>query len=405
MKVAFLSPAYPAEQKQFTRGLARVGATVIGVGDQPASALPGEVKEALAAYLQVPSLFDEQAAADHLVPLLAQAGVDRVECLWEPLVLLAATLRDRLGIGGMSRDTVVGFRDKQVMKDRLAAAGVRVPRSQRAQTAVKVREAAAVIGYPLIVKPIAGAGSANTYRCNNAAELEAALQGSNAVAEVSVEEFVDGEEFTYDAVYVRGMPKFESVSQYWPRPLVARSEQWISPSQITYADPYVPKLMPGIEMGRQVCRGLSMGTGFVHMEWYLTARGEVVFGEIGCRNGGGHFVDMMNWANDFDVFTEWARSVCWESFEGEPTRRYHVGMAFKRAQGEGRISAIHGMDRVREVCGQWLIADELLPVGSPRRNWKQTLVSDGFLAIKHPDLAKVHEMLELLISGVLLTAR
>jgi hypothetical protein len=29
---------------------------------------------------------------------------------------------------------------------------------------------------------------------------------------------------------------------------------------------------------------------------------------------------------------------------------------------------------------------ELLPVGAPRRNWKQTLLSDGYLVVRHPDL-------------------
>lgn len=50
-------------------------------------------------------------------------------------MLTAARLRERLGIPGMSLDAVRGFRDKQLMKDRVAAAGLRVPRSARARTA------------------------------------------------------------------------------------------------------------------------------------------------------------------------------------------------------------------------------------------------------------------------------
>ncbi len=42
---------------------------------------------------------------------------------WEPLVLLAARLRERFGIPGMSVDAVRGFRDKQLMKERVAAGG------------------------------------------------------------------------------------------------------------------------------------------------------------------------------------------------------------------------------------------------------------------------------------------
>ena len=35
MNVVMLSPGFPFEQSYFTRALARAGATVIGVGDQP----------------------------------------------------------------------------------------------------------------------------------------------------------------------------------------------------------------------------------------------------------------------------------------------------------------------------------------------------------------------------------
>jgi hypothetical protein len=34
----------------------------------------------------------------------------------------------------------------------------------------------------------------------------------------------------------------------------------------------------------------------------------------------------------------------------------------------------------------------LLPVGSQRRDWRKTLVSDGFVMLRHPDLATTMEM-------------
>ncbi len=40
MNIVMLSPGFPQEMSYFTRALAAVGATVIGVGDQPREALP-----------------------------------------------------------------------------------------------------------------------------------------------------------------------------------------------------------------------------------------------------------------------------------------------------------------------------------------------------------------------------
>lgn len=405
MKVAFLSPSYPPEQRGFTRGLTAVGATVLGVGGGPETVVDPETRRHLAGWLQVPHLFDEAKATRTLVEQLGRVGIDRVLTNWEPLVLLAAGVNDALGLGGMSRDVALGFRDKQVMKERLAVAGVRVPRSRRVRTVDEVWAAAEAVGFPLILKPIAGAGSADTFRCDDRAGLEAALDQTRHVPEASIEEFVDGEEFTYDTVCAAGRIRFDSVAQYFPRPLDFRTHEWISPAQVVYRDPHaVPDLQGGIAMGRQVLDALGMTSGFTHMEWYRKADGEAVFGEVACRNGGGHFVDMHNLANDIDLFVEWARAVCWEAFEAEPQRRYHVGMVFKRAEGSGRITRIEGRERLHQACGPWLVGDSLLPVGSPRRNWKQTLLSDGFVTMRHPDLGTLRGMMDVAVGGLRMVA-
>jgi biotin carboxylase len=285
----------------------------------------------------------------------------------------------------MSHDAVLGFRDKQLMKERVEAAGLRVPHAARVRSGTEARRAAERIGFPLIVKPIAGAGSADTYRVDDEADLRRVLDLTRHVPEVSVEEFVEGEEFTYDTVCIDGVPAFENVAQYLPRPLDARTHEWISPIICTVRDLDQPKIRKGIELGRGVLKALGMGTGFTHMEWYLKADGEVVFGEIGCRPGGAHLVDQMNYTCDIDLFREWARAVCWKTFEAPTERKYNCAIVFKRALGEGRIRAIDGLGTYLDRFGPHVVWENLLRPGTPRRNWKQTLVSDGFVVVRHAD--------------------
>ena len=52
MNVIFLSPAYPLEMQDYTRGLAEVGANVIGVGEGPLASLPRKVQKYLADYVR-----------------------------------------------------------------------------------------------------------------------------------------------------------------------------------------------------------------------------------------------------------------------------------------------------------------------------------------------------------------
>ena len=115
MRVVFLAPIYPPEMIEYTRGLAEVGAEVYGVGDTPREALPARVKPYLHDYLQVPRIMAEEDVMDRVSAWLRGRSIDRVLANWEPLVILAARLRERWGMPGMSVDTVRGFRDKQLM--------------------------------------------------------------------------------------------------------------------------------------------------------------------------------------------------------------------------------------------------------------------------------------------------
>ena len=132
-------------------------------------------------------------------------------------------------------------------------------------------------------------------------------------------------------------------------------------------------------------KALGLGDGFTHMEWFLKPDGEAVFGEIGCRPGGAHLVDQMNYTCDIDLFREWARAVCHHKFEAPTLRKYNAAIIFKRAKGAGRITRVDGLDAFLRRHRPHIVEQRLLPIGSQRRNWKHTLVSDGYLLVRHPD--------------------
>jgi biotin carboxylase len=400
MRVVFLAPAYPPEMVQYTRGLAEVGAEVYGVADTPQGRLPSEVRRYLTGYLEVPRIMDEDDVLERVSHWLRGKTIDRIVSNWEPLVILAAKLRERHGMPGMSVDTVLGFRDKELMKERVRAAGLRVPRSRRVRSEKETGVAAEEIGYPLILKPIAGAGSADTYRVTNKSELDDAILKMRGIPEASCEEYVEGEEFTFDTVCINGRPAYENVAAYLPKPIEMRSVEWISPVIITVRDMEQPKLAPGVALGRNVLRALNMGTGFTHMEWFLTPKGEAVFGEIACRPGGAHIVDQMNYTSDIDLFREWARVACWETFDAVAPRKYNAGIIFKRAQGQGRITRIEGLGDWKRAAGEWAVEEQLLRPGTPRRNWKQTLLSDGHVMVRHPSYEEAYRLSFLAATGI-----
>ena len=136
--------------------------------------------------------------------------------------------------------------------------------------------------------------------------------------------------------------------------------------------------------GAKVVRELGIGTSATHMEWFFGPKG-LKFSEIGCRPPGVRVWDIYSAINEFDLYREWARTVCWRSFDARPHRRYHVAALFKRAEGQGRIRRVEGVDEIRSRLGDSLVVSDILPIGSPRRDWKQTLLSDGFMILRHPE--------------------
>ncbi len=400
--VVMISPGYPQEMSYFTRGLASVGARVIGVGDQPRDALPAPAREGLAHYEHV-SLADEGAVVAALRGLSRHIRIDQIECLWEPYMLLAARLREVFGLPGMTVQQTLPFRDKELMKRTLDAAGIRTPWHASATTVAGIWEAAERIGYPLIVKPIAGAGSADTYRVDSADELSEVLPMLRHVPEVSVEEFVEAEELTYDTVCAGGRVLFEHILLYRPRPLQMSMHEWVSPVAISLRDLDVPYLQGGRQMGLQVLSALGFDTGFTHMEWYRKPDGEVVFGEIAARPPGVRVTDLINFNTDDDVYVGWAEAVVHGRMR-QLRHQHNVGSICKRAHGSGRISSVQGMDELLAAYGEHVVLVDLLPVGAPRRDWRATTIGDGIVIVRHHELQRVMEMTERFASDLRLYA-
>ncbi|MBM4060252.1 MAG: ATP-grasp domain-containing protein [Planctomycetes bacterium] len=404
MHVVFLSPGFPAEMPLFVRGLRQVGATVYGVGDQPAGALPEQARGALADYLRVDTFGDEEAVVDAVRRWLRGRNVGRVECLWERLMYLAARLRAAFGVPGMTMEQTQVFRDKESMKQAVERAGLRVPRHGRAKTKQEAWAAVARTGYPAIVKPIDGAGSKDTWRCDGAAAFEQALQRTAHVPELAVEEYVDGEELTYDTVCADGRVLFESVSWYRPKPMVLAQNDWISMQNIVLRDLGADLPRPGVELGRRVLQALGFRTGFTHMEWFRTAAGEAVFGEIGGRPAGARLVHAMNYACDADLFAGWAEAACYGRLSQDTTRKYNAAMVFKRAQGEGVVREHRGLAGLLQRYGQHVACLELTPIGERKRDWRQVVVGDGWLVVRHPDLEQALRMSEAFVEDLTVVA-
>ena len=175
MHVLFVEPRFPANQRRFVRGLREAGARVTGIGEAPIEHLGPELTGWLHGYEQVSSVVNEEALLEAVRTVQKRSWVDRLEATVEAHIQATAKVRAACGIPGTTEQTAYLCRDKPAMKEALRAAGVPTARSLGTSSADEARAFAAVVGYPLIVKPRSAAGASGTVRVDDAEGLNRAL--------------------------------------------------------------------------------------------------------------------------------------------------------------------------------------------------------------------------------------
>jgi carbamoylphosphate synthase large subunit len=396
MNIVFLDPAFPNNQRQFARALASVGATVIGIGDRPAEWLDDELKSWMYHYEQVPNVTDVGILTEAVRRIQDRLWVDRLEATIEAHMMTAAMVREATGIPGTSVRTTWLCRDKPSMKQALREAGVPTAASIAADTADEVRAFAAAVGYPLIFKPRAGAGAADTVRVDNDHQTEAALAmyGSKGVESIAVEEFVEGHEGFYDTITINGYPAVDFATHYYPNVLEAMRHRWISPQFITTNRIDTVSDYDQVKrMGARVIEALGIGTSATHMEWFFGPKG-LRFSEIGARPPGVGAWDLYSAGNDMDLYREWASAIVHGSLTSRPSRRFSAGIVALRPDRDGHIAGYSGLDEIQARYGADIIDAHLPDPGTPTQPVEAGYMANAYIRMRHPDYDTLRGMLD-----------
>lgn len=396
VNVIFIEPFFPRNQREFVRGLAEVGARVIGVGESPLHAMDDDLRGWMAHYEQVANVTDVGAMVDIVRRIQGQMWVDRLEATIEAHTLAAAQVREACTIPGTSVRTAWLCRDKPSMKDALREAGVPTAASTAADSAADVRSFAEVVGYPLILKPRAGAGASGTVRVDAGHDLDAALAryGAEGTTSIAVEEFVEGHEGFYDTLTVDGRVVHDFASHYFPNVLEAMRTRWISPQFIaTNRIDSVPDYEEVRVMGRRVIEALGIGTSATHMEWFFGPKG-LRFSEIGCRPPGVGAWDLYNFGNDMDLYRAWAGAIVHGASDQRASRRYAAGIIALRPDRDGVISGYTGGEAVHAAYGDWVVDSHLPPPGTPTQPIEAGYMANAWVRLKHPDYDVLRGMLD-----------
>ena len=398
MHVAFVAPFLMEATLRFVDGAARLpGVTLSLISQDPPERVPAGLRARLAGHRQVADAFDAAALADATRSLARDgAPVERLIGSLEQLQESLALARERLGLPGLPAAVARNFRDKARMKDILRAAGVPCARHRLAATSAAAQDFAAASGFPIVVKPPAGAGATGTYRLDDAAALGRYLAANPpaAAAPVLCEEFLSGAEHSFDSVAIDGRIVFWSVSRYLPSPLTVVQNPWIQWCVL------LPRELDGFDdirrVGAAALGALGLSTGMTHMEWFRRPDGSIAVSEVAARPPGAQFTTLLSYAHDADFYAAWPRLVIADRFV-VPARRWAVGAAYVRGHGSGRVRRVHGLDVAQRELGALVVEARLPEPGTPQGAGYE---GSGHVILRHHDTALVETALRRLVSTI-----
>lgn len=406
MHVVLVEPAFPNNQREFLRGLLSTGARISAISERPPEALPAELREGLFQFERVRSVTDEHALAEAVRRLSQKARVDRLEATVEAHVMAAAHVREQLKIHGTTSKTAWLCRDKPAMKAAVRAAGIACAASARVKQVADAEAFAKQHGYPLICKPLDGAGASGTYKVTNDQELASALETLQVKngREVAIEEFMTGHEGFYDTLTVCGKVVIDFASHYYPNVLEAMRTRWISPQIVTTNRIDTEHYKEVRAMGQQAITALGVWTSPTHMEWFFGEKG-LKFSEIGCRPPGVGVWDLYCAANEFDLYAAWAHAIVHENVPFKPSRKYSAGMIALRPDRDGTIDRYEGLDAIQRRFKEWILDVHTPQPGTATQGVEGGYMANAYVRMRHPDYDTLRSMLTTVGETVKVRAR
>jgi formate-dependent phosphoribosylglycinamide formyltransferase (GAR transformylase) len=397
---AFVAPYLLDATTRFVEAAARLpGVELAVVTCEPEDHVPAELRRRLAAHWRIDDALDAGQIAGAVAGLGARLGpVHHLLAVLEQLQVPVAQVREHMGIAGIDEATAHNFRDKAQMKSVLRAAGVPCARHRLADSAAAAAAFAEDVGFPLVVKPPAGAGAKSTFRLDDAEDLRVWLDAAPPAPDrlALLEEFLTGDEGSYDSVMTDGQIVWDSVSSYLPTPLEVLRNPWIQWMVLLPRDIHGHEYDGIRAIAPTALHALGLQSGLTHLEWFRRPDGTVAVSEVAVRPPGAQITSMLCYAHDFDLYGAWAQLMVHGSF-APPERSWSVGTVFLRGQGMGHVLGVHGIDGLPPEVGS-VVVESRLP--KPGQLSSGSYEGDGYIIVRHPDTAVVTGAMRQLVTSV-----
>jgi len=366
MNFIYISPQFPKTNTEFCNRLKQNEITVLGIADVEYDTLDQRLKESLTEYYKVSSLENYDEVLKAVAFFTHKYGkIDWLESNNEYWLAQDARLRSDFNITtGIKSDKVANIKEKSKMKKAYKKADIPFSDYSLVTTLTKAKKFIEKVGYPVVTKPDNGVGASDTQRIKDENELKEFFENRNKDIKYIMEEYVEGELVSYDAIInSKGEPIFET-GIVEPAIMDVVNKRL----DVFY---YVEKEMPEklLEIGRRAVKGFGIKSRFIHLEFFrlqsdkkgLGKKGDYIGLEANMRPAGGYTPDMYNYANNTDVYQIWADMIAFDKIEkaelNEDMEKNYCVYASRR----DNKNYVHSHDEIKQKYGNVIVMDERMP--------------------------------------------
>lgn len=363
MNFIYISPQFPKTYWNFCDRLKLNGVRVLGIGDTPYDELSFDVRSSLHEYYYVQNMMDYEEMLRAVAFFTYKYGkIDWLESNNEYWMHQDARLREDFhittGYLGNESDEI---QRKSHMKTYYERANVPTARWQMATTLEAACFFANRVGYPLVVKPDIGVGASATYKINNQEELAEFFAHLPDVPYI-MEEYVSGYICSYDGIANSKKEILFDTCHVFPTPImeIVNSHDHL----VYYSEKIIPEDVKKI--GKRVVDAFQTKQRFFHFEFFrlsedkkgLGKKGDLIALEVNMRPPGGYTPDMMNFANEVDVYQIWADMVVKDTSDILVEERPYFCVFASRRDGK---TYRHTHQEILNIYHHFLMMEERMP--------------------------------------------
>lgn len=305
MNYIFIAPHFPPNYKHFAIYLKAEGINVLGIGSEPYDLLDHDLRLALSEYYKVDNMdnYDQMLRACGYLSF-KYGKIDRIESHNESYLKLEAKLREDFNVPGLISNNFEILRCKSQAKELLIAHKFPVAKGRLVTNIEDAKALINQINYPVCVKPENSLGGIYTYKLENDEDLKSFFTEKPEI-DFIMEEFIDAPIVTFDGLIDKyGNLISMSSMQY----SIGHMETiYDNLDSVFYIQRRVPEDL--IEIGQKILEAFNIREKFFHLEFFRLPSGKLIALDIKPRPPRGLCLDAINFAEDSDIYKQYARMI------------------------------------------------------------------------------------------------